>query len=152
MSTLSVKIEGIRKAQDIFRNLGEKTNNEIRNINLKAARRIQNRARKNVPVDLGNLREDIQIREDGLSMDIFNREVYAPAIEFGLPPNAVFPPPDALAGWAARHGMAGAEWAIAIKIFREGTKAQPYLKPAFFNVKDDYQNQIIRMLKSLGGD
>lgn len=152
MSKINVEVEGLSKAKELFRNFPKVVHENIKGINIDIARRIQQRARDKVAVDLGNLREDIQIRDENLSVAIFNSEVYAPAIEFGLPPNTVFPPPDALAGWAARHGMAGAEWAIALNIFRRGTKPQPYLKPAYFEVKDDYKNEIKIMLQGLGGD
>jgi len=40
------------------------------------------------------------------------------------------PPPDALSGWARRHGLAGLEFVIARAIGRRGIKARPFLGPA----------------------
>lgn len=52
---------------------------------------------------------------------------YARWVHDGLPPGT-FPNVDNIADWAKAHGKAGAEWAIAAKIKRDGIKARPFLK------------------------
>jgi len=149
MATSTIRVEGIEDAKRIFEEIKVSARREVEVLNEKTGRAIQSSARGKVSVDLGSLREDIQIRSADLSTEIFNQEVYAPAIEYGLP-RGHFPPPDALAGWARRKGMAGAEWAIAINIYRRGTKPQPYLKPAFMGERDSYTEGLKRILRGLG--
>lgn len=111
---------------------------------------IQNEARRNAPVDLGTLRNDInhtiiekRDRIDGL---ILSAASYSAFVEYGTRPH--FPPPRALKGWAARHGMAGAEYQIARKIAIRGTKAQPFMLPAYMTVKRKFIRSVKQVMSS----
>ncbi len=55
---------------------------------------------------------------------------YAAATEYGSRPH--MPPVDALKTWAKRHlGSEDAAWPLALSIKKKGTKAQPFMRPAF---------------------
>lgn len=105
----------------------------------KAAFDVEAEAKVNAPKWLGMLAGGIQ---QGPGEGVFQRRVnvasdYGPAVEYGarahwLPTAAIT---GELAAWAAAHGAPGAEWAIAAKIAREGTPAQPFLTPAVETVR-----------------
>ncbi len=55
---------------------------------------------------------------------------YAAAHEYGSKPH--MPPVDALKTWAKRHlGSEKKAWPLALSIKRKGTKAYPFMRPAF---------------------
>jgi len=74
----------------------------------------------------------------------FVREVYSDTdygvyVEFGTRPH--FPPLEPIKDWARRViGDEGVAFPIARKISREGTEAQPFLRPAL----DEFQSQMAR--------
>jgi len=95
-------------------------------------------AREEAPVDRGILRGSIFTdihpgQGDVLIQGIVStgkQAPYAEDVEKGTPPHWI-KDIDGLKGYAVRHGMrAGAAYAIRRKIAREGTKAQPYMRPA----------------------
>jgi len=98
----------------------------------KYALKIQGMARRLVPVDTGLTRASILTRfyGDKLTAEIGTEKAHARGLEEGTAPHQV--PPEQLAGWARRKGMKpGAEYAIARNIARKGTKARPFLMPAY---------------------
>ncbi len=78
---------------------------------------------------------------------IFTDVNYASAVEKGTKPH--FPPPQSLSGWASRHGMTGLEFVIARSIASKGTKAQPFMLPAYEDEQSNFINNIERVLESL---
>lgn len=56
---------------------------------------------------------------------------YGPDVEFGTRPH--WPPVSALAGWARRHGTN--PYAVAAGIAKHGTKAQPFMRPSFAQIR-----------------
>lgn len=100
------------------------------------ANKVVGRAKATAPRDTGALIESIgwDAIHHGLGALIYAAAPYAPHIEYGtearVQSGAKMPPSSALAGWASRHGMAGAEFAIARAIFLRGTRPRPFLNPA----------------------
>ncbi|HEX6937915.1 MAG TPA: HK97 gp10 family phage protein [Longimicrobiales bacterium] len=103
---------------------------------------IQGRARRNLheggTTDTGRLAGSIAIEDEqgGLDARVGTNVEYAAAIEFGLPPGTR-PDVAGLTGWVRRKlGVQDPQearsiaFAIAAKIRRRGTEAQPYLFPA----------------------
>jgi len=106
-------------------------------------------------VDTGRLRASIwpTIKFDGNIIQgiVGSNLKYAAAVEYGSKPH--MPPVEPLIGWVRRKGLAGTystrtrrrlgnkedqgqqdralAWAIAMKIKRVGTKAHPFLEPAY---------------------
>jgi len=107
-----------------------------------AALRIQAGARRRLheggTTDTGRLANSIATEEEasGLDYRVGTNLNYATAIEYGLPPGTR-PDPEALQGWVRRklgvrdpREARSVAYAIAKKIERSGTDAQPYLHPA----------------------
>lgn len=91
---------------------------------------IEGEAKRNAPVDTGHLRRSIATATSGhREREVGTSTPYGPHIEFGTRPH--FPPPDALNGWARRHGFGGnGGFLVARKIAKRGTQPQPYMGPA----------------------
>ncbi|MCK5160379.1 MAG: HK97 gp10 family phage protein [Candidatus Aureabacteria bacterium] len=91
---------------------------------------IERKAKQKCPVDTGFLRASIHSR----LMDWNHVRVgstmakYAAPVEFGTKPHR--PPFAPIKRWAERHGIPEAAYPILLKIQREGTEAQPFLRPA----------------------
>jgi hypothetical protein len=99
----------------------------------KGALDIQGDARNKIrdeALDTGHLMQTLTVKRAGeWEWSIGSPLEYAGPVEFGTGPH--FPPPDALAGWARRHGMAGLEYVIARQIARRGLPPRPFLLPSF---------------------
>src|SRR3990167_8626015 len=96
-----------------------------------------NTAKRMCAVDMGGLRASIGILHFDASepsATVGTDNVYGPWVEYGTRPH--FPPVSHLEEWAQRHGMEGAGYAIALKIAREGTKPQPFMRPAAMEAQD----------------
>ena len=88
---------------------------------------IQGRARVHAPVDTGALRNSIAVETTGKhERSIGTNKEYGIYVEKGTRPH--WPPVDAVAPWAKRHGLE--PFLVARAISRKGTKAQPYMQPA----------------------
>lgn len=96
--------------------------------------------------DLGNLANSIivDLKEAGMIAETGPEAPYGPYVEFGTKKH--FPPPDALEGWAKRHGFDSA-WPICKVIAKRGLKARPFMFPAWLAVKDLFWKRIRRILE-----
>jgi hypothetical protein len=81
-----------------------------------------------VPVDMGGLRRSITSEIQPLSGRVFTPLAYAAAVDQGRRPGSTPPPPQALVGWMARHGMTGSPWVLARAIGRRGTKGRFFMR------------------------
>lgn len=95
--------------------------------------------------DLGNLANSIIVDpvEGGMAAEVGPTAPYGPYVEYGTRPH--FPPPDALEGWARRHGFSST-WPICKAIADRGLPAKPYLIPAWLAVKDKFWKTIKEIL------
>jgi len=95
--------------------------------------------------DLGNLANTILVdrSSDGSMVEIGPTAPYGPYVEFGTKKH--FPPPDALEGWAKRHGFDSA-WPICKAIAERGLPPKPYLLPAYLSVVDKFFNRVKGLL------
>ena len=109
---------------------------------------IQKKAKENLKEtwDTGNAANTLIVdrSHNGLNAQIEATAPYAVYIEFGTKPH--FPPPDALEGWAKRHGMDSA-WPICLAIAKHGTPAHPFLLPAYEAVVDAFFRRIKGIVK-----
>lgn len=98
-----------------------------------AALATQRRAKEKCPVDTGRLRGSIAavpVAIDGTRWLVGTNVAYAPYVEFGSRPHQA--PLDAIIAWGRRHGLAdAASLAVWRRIAERGTRARPYLLPAF---------------------
>jgi len=106
---------------------------------------IQKAARANLKEretwDLGNLANSILVdrTEGGAIVEVGPTAPYGPYVEFGTKPH--FPPPDALEGWAKRHGFESV-WPICRAIAERGLPENPYLFPAYLDVEGKFFNRV----------
>ena len=96
--------------------------------------------------DLGNLANTtiVDLIASGLIAEIGPTAPYGPYVEYGTKKH--FPPPDALEGWAKRHGFDSA-WPICRAIAKRGLKPRPFLFPAFLMIRDKFWKRIKEILE-----
>ena len=87
-------------------------------------------ARAGAPKDTSALARSIITELKPLWRKVHSPLVYHPTAELGRPPGGRMPPPDALAGWARRHGYSGSLFVLARAIARRGTKGRFYMRAA----------------------
>lgn len=133
----------------------------------RSARKIEAQAKRNVPTGVSNrLKTSIDVRGSKLEREVYTDVKYAPYVEFGTKSKVEIPP--GLEGYAMQFkGKKGGSyedlekniklWAkrkripeeavypIIKSILHKGTKAQPFLFPAFFAE----QPQLIKRLKKV---
>lgn len=137
MSQFIIKVKGLKELQAKFENLeGEKFKNQMKRTMLVATGKIKTRARELVPVDRGvlrrSIRDDVRYKIRELKGIIEAKEQYASSVEHGTRPH--FPPVSALSSWARKRGIN--PYALAVAISRRGTKPQPFMIPAFEELKE----------------
>lgn len=152
MPDINVEVKGLeetqRKMEQVVQDLeGTPLINAMRD----CALMVERDAKILAPVDTGRLRASItpQVRRNGNTvMGVVGSNVkYAAAVETGSKPH--WAPFRALEGWARRHGANEAEVWFAIGI--KGTRAQPYLQPAFEKnenaIKDKLEDFVVKIVQ-----
>ena len=89
MATITIDIKNVDKVLSDFKNLDEKIAKGLKDVINESALKIQSDAKRNAPVNLGNLRGTIYLKEfannDGFVYSVGSSATYAPYIEFGTP-------------------------------------------------------------------
>ena len=146
---VNVKVEGIEDVNRALKEMGERQRLEFKQEVYASALDIQGQAKDNLKEmgiwDLGNLANSLMAETtgDGLTAEIGPTAPYGPYVEFGTRPH--FPPPEALEGWAKRHGFDSA-WPICKIIAARGLSAKPYLYPAWLSLVNEFYERIKRIL------
>jgi len=152
------KIIGEKALKKFLDKVGTDTRNKIRRAVVAGGNAVQKKARENLASnktnDTGNLTNSI-ISTKTLGKDEFITEIgptvdYGAHVEFGTRPH--FPPTLPLKRWAERHGFSNPVFAaemIALKISHRGTRAQPYLIPAFNVVSPKVFKKIDSIVKGI---
>ncbi len=109
--------------------------------------KIMQRAKRDVPVDRGRLRNSITVdaRKD-LERRVGSNVKYAKPVEFGRRRGS-FPPRGALQPWARRHGFPagpGGDFLVRRAIAENGIEPRPYLNPAAEEVYQRDMNKEFR--------
>jgi len=116
----------------------KKTREQAKLVLFFAMLKMQELAIMKVPVDTSRLRTSIKLFPTSLGAEeytLFTNVEYAEDIEFGTSPGYV--DPKELKDWARRVlGDENAAFPVAKKIARFGTDAQPFFRPALFQVKE----------------
>jgi len=145
---VTMGLEGNKELQKQLKNISKKKVKEINGETYVSALEVQKKAKENLKSarswDLGNLSGTIKVESspDRSIAEIGPTAPYGPYVEFGTRPH--FPPPDALEGWAKRHGFESA-WPICMVIADRGIPAKPYLLPAYLAVVDRFFNRLKRI-------
>ena len=105
---------------------------------------VRKEARKLVAVDTGALRLSIQSdadsRPSGTLVEIGPTQAYGKDIEYGRPAGT-YVSPQRLERWARKRGLN--PYAVARSIAKKGTRAQPFMAPAF--------NAVVGKIESIFG-
>lgn len=117
---------------------GEKlTKDRLRRVLKRAMTTMEELAINNAPFDRGNLSLNISLFPQVLSNNyvLTSNMPYSEAIEYGTRP--FYAPIDPLKGWASRKlGNENLGYAIQKKIAKYGITAQPFMRPALYQVRD----------------
>lgn len=91
-------------------------------------------------------------KETGI-IDIGFTAIHAPVVEFGRRAGMRWPPPSAIRAWVRRklrvreQDIDGVAFVVSRKIQREGTKAQPFLLPAYKEIEGKIESIIKKYVK-----
>lgn len=143
---LTVQVKNADEVVEWFNEIKTKALNETKDHVNKTALEVQNRAKKNAPVDDGDLRASIVIEPfmSGFSIDVGSRLFYAPYVEYGTGIHAEHPSiPGRSTPWVFKHPKTGDF------VYTRGFMAQPFLLPAYKSVEGDFVRGIERIFKNL---
>jgi hypothetical protein len=114
----------------------------------------QARVREGAPKDTGALRRSFLREVRPLGARVYSQLVYAPVMELGRRPGARMPPPEALRGWARRHGFGtsrSALFVLARAIARRGIKGRFYMRAAAEAVQQAMPTALARIAARISG-
>lgn len=106
-------------------------------------------------IDLGQIYNSFRIELKGianydpLGLTVTNPAKHAPYVEYGTAPH--FPPPQALAGWASRHGFStdpGTLFVLARAIAENPQPARPFFAPAGKQAIVELQEKIVTIIST----
>ena len=167
-----VNLGGMKELESALKKIDTNLQKEVSNEINASALKIQSDAKKLAPVNLGMLRNKIELEKiSDLTFAVDSKASYSPYIEFGTGANVSVPADfsayastfkggkggsfkdmiDALMMWVKRKGIGGGKndrsvaYAIAISILRKGLRPQPFLIPAYHSEKP----LLIKRLKQL---
>jgi HK97 gp10 family phage protein len=158
--------------------LDAKIQQEVKDEISASALNIQTGAKRLAPVNFGQLRNSIYLKEQkiekGIVFTVGASASYAPYVEFGTGGKVSIPAGfedlasgfkgkkagtfkdmvEALTLWVRRKGIGGGNdksiaYAIAINILRKGMRPQPFLIPAFETEKPKLIKNILNVLKNV---
>lgn len=165
-----VNLNGLKEVQGLLKNLDNTLKVEVSNEINASSLKILTDAKKNAPVNFGQLRNSIALTKDSdLTYSVEARASYAPFMEFGTGPQANVPAtfPEfqgkykgggkfadmvlALTLWVQRKGIGNGKndksiaYLIARSILKKGLAPRPFLGPAY----DLEKPKLIKRLKEL---
>lgn len=147
---VTMTVSGFKELQRDLRKMSEEMARKAKGEVYASALDIQKEAKDNLKEggswDLGNLANTILVDmvDGGDACEIGPTTPYGPYVEYGTKPH--FPPPDALEGWAKRHGFDSA-WPICLAIAKRGLPPRPYLLPAYLAIVDKFFNRLKEIVK-----
>ena len=132
MPNVEIKVSGLKELEKKLDGLqGEQLISQMKRTMYVATTTLKTKARELVPVFRGalkrSIREDVEYSNKTVEGIVQATEPYAKGVEFGTKPHAVSAV--ALSRWAKSKGIN--PYALAKSIARKGTRAQPFMVPAF---------------------
>ena len=112
-------------------NLSDKTKGNVQKVLNNTGFKIETKAKGNVPVDTGHLRRGITTKIGDMEVIVHTSNIkYARGVEFGTRPHLIKPKNKKALYWkGAKHPVKS--------VNHPGSKAKPYLIPAFESEKDN---------------
>ncbi len=130
------------------------TFDQLRKVLFKSMIKMQELATINAPVDTGRLRNSINLNPATPGFDSYvlsEGTDYGPDVEFGTSPRIVNPAE--LKDWSRRVLKdENASFAVAAKIAKFGTPAQPFFRPALSQVKMVWMPRYFQQVLSKNGN
>lgn len=106
-------------------------------------------ARAGAPVDTAALARSITSQVTPSASRVFSTLAYMPVVELGRAPGSRPPPPEALRGWAMRHGFTGSLWALARAIGRRGTRGRFFMRAAAKVAQQAVQGLLLKAVEDI---
>lgn len=128
---VTVTVTGLKELQGRLNGAGQHTQSEMRSAMTASLILLEGEMKRLAPRDTGRLQGSVSHTISGGGSSITGR--VGPSVQYGIfvekGTRAHFPPIDAISGWARRHGVH--PFVLARAIARRGTRAQPFVEPAF---------------------
>ena len=178
MGGFTFDITNISEVLGKLQSFDKKIQNDVKDEVNASALKIQSGAKRLAPVNFGQLRNSIYLKEQtvdkGFVFTVGSSASYAPYVEFGTGGKVSIPAGfedlassfkgkkggkfkdmvEALTLWVRRKGIGGGKdksiaYAIAISILRKGMRPQPFLIPAFEAEKPKMINNIKKAIENV---
>jgi HK97 gp10 family phage protein len=121
--------------------LSDKTKGNVQKVLNNTGFKIETKAKGNVPVDTGHLRRGITTKIGDMEVIVHTSNIkYARGVEFGTRPHLIKPKNKKALYWkGAKH---------PVKVVKhKGSRAKPYLIPAFEHTKNDFINDLKEVIE-----
>jgi HK97 gp10 family phage protein len=177
MAGFTFDITNLSEVMGKLESLDKRVQQDVKDEINASALNIQSGAKRLAPVNLGQLRNSIYLRErnieNGYVFTIGSNASYAPYVEFGTGGKVSIPKGfeelaggfkgkksgkfkdmvDALTLWVRRKGIGGGKdksiaYAIAISILRKGLRPQPFLIPSYESEKPKMISNIKKAIQN----
>lgn len=170
---IKVTVLGVDALKRNIDNFNDHTKARVKQVINKHALNLMNEAKRECPVDMGQLRASIQpsfFNQGGLTAEVSTNVGYGAFVEFGtgplgrstyrgeLPadyvhgPGGKMPPLEPIREWCRRHHInPNLAFVIARKIGRHGMKARPFMWPALEKVRPEYERELRDLFNNGGG-
>lgn len=140
-------VKGLKRLISVLEKLPKKLDNDVAAIIEANAQEMELDAKRNAPLVTGKLRQSIKaIKVDKLTYKIAANTTglapYAQFIEYGTVPHKIRPK-----NAKALKFKVGGETVFAKEVNHPGTKAKPFLFPAFFRSRKNVTNDLEALLK-----
>lgn len=148
---IKVELQGEKELQKLIKRLIKEKPKEVKVETHASGLDVLRAAKMNLKDmkawDTGNAANSGQVgmEKAGFTAAITFTAPYAVYIEHGARPH--FPPPDALEGWARRHGF-DSTWPICLAIAKRGLPERPFLGPAYLKIRDLYFKRLTRIFST----
>jgi HK97 gp10 family phage protein len=149
------KVEGFKEVSADLQKMGTETIDKLKRCLIAGGNAIQMKARQGAPVNTGHLRESIivvnEFAKGELNVTIGPTLEYGAYMEFGTTPHVTSKGHEefveSIKRWAHLHNMPW--YPVYRKIVREGTKAKPFLVPAYNVVAPKVEKQLDKILADI---
>ena len=121
--------------------LSDKTKGNVQKVLNNTGFKIETKAKGNVPVDTGHLRRGITTKIGNMEVTVHTSNIkYAPMVEYGTKPHIIKAKNKKALYWkGASHPVKS--------VRHPGSKAKPYLIPAFEKEKDTFINDLKEVIE-----
>lgn len=122
----SVGSADVYRLAEALRRAGKDADATTQRVMIESANYLLTEMEARVPVDTGELRRSLGVQIEGNRVLIGPKAAYAPYVEFGTKPHTIKPKTK-----RALKFRVGGQWIYAAEVHHPGTKAQPFVRPAF---------------------